>query len=150
MNTSASHNDLEVEIRVMRLLDKLAAQEETPVVDASSVSASLDVSSATIRRVLSQFAVRGILIPKLVMECTKCGTENDSEGYEETQAEDFCNTCGSREIHGPAIVFEFSEALKRSAQQPINTPKTKGRRLKPQLLRPWTWFGARGHRQRIA
>ncbi len=110
-----------------RLLSKLAAEDPDQTVSASFVSAALDISTAIVRRTLSALALRGLLRPKLVMVCSKCGTDNDEAEPGETPVTAFCHVCGAREPHNPVVVFELGEALRRAARSPADPPKLTGR-----------------------
>ena len=140
MNTSQSQDDLEVEIRVIRLLGELASEDQTQTVTASSISAATDISATTIRRILTQLAIRGILVPKVVLACSECGTESDHDGVA-TAVTKFCHICATQEIHDPIITFEFGESLKRSSRQTADDPKVTGRRKMSRLLRPRKMVG---------
>lgn len=163
MNTSPSQDDLKVELRVTRLLSDLAAEDPEHIISASSVSSALDISAAVIRRTLSNLAIRGLLKPKLVMVCTKCGTDNEDVDETESPSTEFCHVCAAQELHTPIVVFEFGDALRGRASplppgnpkspddrtQP-NDPKLRGRKGIPRLLRPWTWFGVLKRRPKTA
>lgn len=69
MNISKSHDDLETEIRVRRLLDMLAGEDPDQTVSASEISAKTDISASAIRAVLSRLALSRLIIPKVVMVC---------------------------------------------------------------------------------
>jgi hypothetical protein len=149
MNTSQSQNDLELELRILRLLDQLVVESPSQTITASSVGARLDVSTRRVRPILRDLSVRGLLIPRIVMVCQICRTEKD-EDVLDSPSELFCHTCAENEIHEPAVIFEFGDALRSCVRERPPDPKPMRRTQAPRLLRPWTWFGGQRKRRTMA
>ena len=133
MNTSASQEELDLELRVIQLLTKLAAESPTQFVTASSIAVELNARPGLVLPVLSGLALRGLLRAKVVLACSGCGAEGLDETLARAPVDEFCASCGGTVEHSPIVVYELGDALKKAGQRSAG-PKRR-RRIREMLER---------------
>lgn len=129
MKYSKSHDDLALELQALHAIEELVAYDRDIDLTASFVAQHVGASAAQVRPILSRFAKRGVLLPRIESACEECGISEDTGDTEMVSR--FCRECSEEREHHPIVVFSASDPLKDAVQN----PKSRRRTMMPRNVR---------------